>query len=143
MNILNFHNRLIENYRNYITSFLNIKDPGISQFVEEEIQNKKLWPEPLVQFNPTYQPGSALKKLTDEQILHPELEKISIGYELYKHQEEAIRLGSSGSEFIVTSGTGSGKSLTYMAIIFSYILTHIEQAKGDCGKRNPEIRIPK
>lgn len=130
MNILNFHNRLIENYRNYITSFLNIKDPGISQFVEKKIRNKKLWPEPLVQFNPTYQPGSSLKGLTDERVLHPELEKIFIGYELYKHQEEAIRLGTSGSEFIVTSGTGSGKSLTYMATIFSYVLNHKEQVEG-------------
>jgi len=130
MNILNFHNRLIENYRNYITSFLNIKDPGISKFVDEEIQNKKLWPDPLVQFNPTYESGNALKALTEEKVLHPELEKIFIGYELYKHQEEAIRLGTSGSEFIVTSGTGSGKSLTYMATIFSYILTYKEQVEG-------------
>lgn len=122
MNILKFHDKLIENYRNYITSFLNIKDPGIGQFVDQEIQNKKLWPDPLVQFNPTYQAGSALKILTQEKVLHPDLEKIFIGYELYKHQEEAIRLGAAGEEFIVTSGTGSGKSLTYMATIFSHIL---------------------
>jgi len=63
MNILKFHSSLIENYRNYITSFLNIKFPGISEFVDREIRNKKLWPEPLVQFNPTYLPGCKLKKL--------------------------------------------------------------------------------
>ena len=130
MNILNFHNRLIENYRNYITSFLNIKDPNISNYVEQEIQNKKLWPDPLVQFNPTYESGKAIKTLIKEKILHPELEKIFIGYELYKHQEEAIRLGTSGREFIVTSGTGSGKSLAYMATIFNYILNNKEQGVG-------------
>ncbi|MBE0653971.1 MAG: hypothetical protein IH594_09245, partial [Bacteroidales bacterium] len=105
MNILKFHNKLIDNYRNYITSFLNIKDPGINQFVDTEIQNKKLWPDPLIQFNPTYKPGSSLKNLTDEKVLNPDLGKIFIGYELYKHQEEAIRLGAAGKEFIVTSGT--------------------------------------
>jgi hypothetical protein len=26
---------------------LNIKDPGIDKFVDGEIHNKKLWPEPL------------------------------------------------------------------------------------------------
>jgi len=41
---------------------------------------------------------------------------------LYKHQEEAIRIGVSGKEFIVTSGTGSGKSLTFLATIFNHIL---------------------
>ncbi len=130
MNILKYHNRLIENYRNYITSFLNIKDPGISQFVDEEIQNKKLWPDPLVQFNPTYQKGNALKLLTDEKVLHSDLQKIFVGYELYKHQEEAIRLGATRNEFIVTSGTGSGKSLTYMATIFSHILNNQEAVRG-------------
>lgn len=130
MNILKFHNKLIDNYRNYITSFLNIKDPSISQFVDAEIQNKKLWPDPLVQFNPTYRPGSSLKNLTDEKVLHPDLGKIFIGYELYKHQEEAIRLGAAGIEFIVTSGTGSGKSLTYMATLFSHILNNKEEVKG-------------
>lgn len=124
MNILKFHNNLIENYKNYITSFLNIKFPGISEFVDREIQNKKLWPDPLVQFNPTYHPGCELKQLIDENILHRDLLKIFTGYELYKHQEDAIRLGAAGSEFIVTSGTGSGKSLTYMATIFSYVLNN-------------------
>ncbi|MFZ2341333.1 MAG: DEAD/DEAH box helicase [Bacteroidales bacterium] len=124
MNILKFHSNLIENYKNYISSFLNIKFPGISEFVDREIQNKKLWPDPLVQFNPTYHPGCELKQLIDENILHHELLKIFTGYELYKHQEDAIRLGAAGSEFIVTSGTGSGKSLTYMATIFSYVLNN-------------------
>lgn len=126
MNILKLHSSLIENYRNYITSFLNIKFPGISEFVDQEIRNKKLWPEPLVQFNPTYLPGCKLEKLTSEEVLNPELEKIFVGYELYKHQEDAIRLGASGSEFIVTSGTGSGKSLTFMASIFSHVLNNRE-----------------
>jgi superfamily II DNA/RNA helicase len=138
MNILKFHSKLIENYRNYIQSFLNIKDPEISKFVDTEIQNKKLWPDPLVQFNPTYQKGSTIEKLTEEKVLHPDLKKIFIDYkknkyieyELYKHQEEAIRLGAEGSEFIVTSGTGSGKSLTYMATIFSHILNVQDEVKG-------------
>jgi len=130
MNILKFHSKLIENYRDYIQSFLNIKDPEISQFVDTEIQNKKLWPDPLVQFNPTYEKGSALKKLTHEKVLHTGLNDIFIGYELYKHQEEAIRIGAEGKEFIVTSGTGSGKSLTYMATIFSHILNNQDSVRG-------------
>lgn len=122
MDILSFHNKLIENYKRYIQSFLNIKDPGIDKFVESEIHNKKLWPEPLVQFNPTFEKGRKLEKLVDEKLLHAELRNIFSGFELYKHQEEAIVLGANGKEFIVTSGTGSGKSLTYIATIFNHIL---------------------
>ena len=76
----------------------------------------------LIQFNPTFEKGRKLEKLVEDKILHPELGNIFSGFELYKHQEEAIVLGSKGKEFIVTSGTGSGKSLTCIATIFNHIL---------------------
>jgi ATP-dependent helicase YprA (DUF1998 family) len=122
MDILNFHKKLIDNYKTYIQSFLNIKDPAILELVDREISNKKLWPEPLVQFNPTFEKGRPLSALVNEGHLHSEIDKIFTGFSLYRHQEEAILLGANGSEFIVTSGTGSGKSLTYMATIFNHIL---------------------
>lgn len=122
MDILNFHKKLIDNYKTYIQSFLNIKDPTILEFVDSEIDNKKLWPEPLVQFNPTFERGRPLATLVGEGYLNGELDKIFSGYDLYKHQEEAILLGAKGKEFIVTSGTGSGKSLTFLATIFNHIL---------------------
>lgn len=122
MDILNFHKKLINNYKTYIQSFLNIKDPAILNFVDSEIGNKKLWPEPLVQFNPTFEKGRPLSALVKEGQLHSELDNIFRGFNLYRHQEEAILLGAQGREFVVTSGTGSGKSLTYIATIFNHIL---------------------
>ncbi len=122
MDILNFHKKLIENYKTYIQSFLNIKDPSILKFVDNEIGNKKLWPEPLVQFNPTFEKGRPLSTLVKEGHLHKEIDNIFEGFSLYRHQEEAILLGAKGKEFIVTSGTGSGKSLTYIATIFNHVL---------------------
>lgn len=122
MDILNFHKKLIDNYKSYIQSFLNIKDPSILKFVDNEIGNKKLWPEPLVQFNPTFEKGRQLSVLVKEGHLHAEIDNIFSGFSLYRHQEEAILLGATGNEFIVTSGTGSGKSLTYMATIFNNVL---------------------
>ena len=123
MDILNFHKKLINNYKTYIQSFLNIKDSIILNFVDTEISNKKLWPEPLVQFNPTFEKGRPLSSLVQEGHLHKELDNVFKGFNLYRHQEEAILLGAKGREFIVTSGTGSGKSLTYIAAIFNHVLS--------------------
>ncbi len=130
MNILEFHKKLIDNYKSYINSFLNVKDPQLLRFVEDELNNKKLWPDPLVQFNPTFEKGRTIQSLVDSGLLHRELQDIFNGYELYKHQEEAITLGATGKEFIVTSGTGSGKSLTYIATIFNHILRSTESLDG-------------
>lgn len=126
MNILSFHNRIIQNYKSYIQSFINIKEEAISRFVEKEIDEGKLWPEPLVQFNPTFETGRSMSELK----LHPELTRIFAKRPLYRHQEEAILLGISGQEFIVTSGTGSGKSLTYIATIFNHILNEGSATDG-------------
>ncbi|MBS1586704.1 MAG: DEAD/DEAH box helicase [Bacteroidetes bacterium] len=130
MNLINYHDKIISNYQSYIQSFLNIKDPEIIAFVDGEINNKKLWPEPLVQFNPTFENGNSISKLVEDGYLHPAIDLIFSGYKLYKHQEEAILLGSQEKEFIVTSGTGSGKSLTYMATIFNKVLKMGDLAKS-------------
>ncbi len=130
MNILKFHKQLIDNYKTYIQSFVNIKDKKISDFVENEISEKKLWPEPLVQFNPTFEKGRLLSDLVYEANLHPQLPQIFDGFELFKHQEEAILLGASDKEFVVTSGTGSGKSLTYIATVFNHVLHNHNSISG-------------
>lgn len=76
-----------------------------------------------MQFNPTFEKGRPLSSLVQEGHLHKELDNIFKGFNLYRHQEEAILLGAKGREFIVTSGTGSGKSLTYIAAIFNHVLS--------------------
>jgi ATP-dependent helicase YprA (DUF1998 family) len=46
------------------------------------------------------------------------LEHVFAGFQLFWHQEQALRLGSKRTSFVVTSGTGSGKSLTYLGTVF-------------------------
>lgn len=130
MDILAFHQSLIDKYKAYIKSFIYIKDKRLEQFVNEELENKRLWPEPLVQFNPTFQKGSSFEALESKLRLDPNLKEIFAGYQLHLHQEKALELGSSGREFVVTSGTGSGKSLTYISTIFNHILKNQAQSHG-------------
>src|SRR5437667_5192360 len=41
---------------------------------------------------------------------------------LYKHQEQAIALASHGESYVVTTGTGSGKSLCFFIPIVNAVL---------------------
>ncbi|MEM7010998.1 MAG: DEAD/DEAH box helicase [Verrucomicrobiota bacterium] len=81
-----------------------------------------LWPEPLIQFNPSYERDLSVSDLVSDGILVSELGQIFEGFELYTHQVEALRLGAKRKSFVVTSGTGSGKSLTYLGSVFDYLL---------------------
>ena len=126
MNVFQTHAGIIDDYATYIRSFLNIADPTIREVVEGELSQGKLWPEPLLQFNPSFERAGTVAELASTGTLHPDMADIFTGYALYRHQVEAIKLGTAGKDFIVTSGTGSGKSLTYIGSIFHHLLCHPE-----------------
>jgi len=124
MNVFHTHSRIVEDYATYIRSFLNIADPAIRGVVEGELEKGKLWPEPLLQFNPAFEMAGSVADLSRDGTLHRDIADIFKGYSLYRHQVEAIELGTAGKDFIVTSGTGSGKSLTYIGSIFHHLLSN-------------------
>jgi ATP-dependent helicase YprA (DUF1998 family) len=130
MNILSCHSQIVSDYESYIKSFLNIADEKIRTKVESELSKGKLWPDPLLQFNPSFELADKLETLTSKGLLHSSLKDFfPSGMRLFKHQVEAIQVGTSGRGFVVTSGTGSGKSLTYIGTIFHYLLSN-PNAKG-------------
>ena len=129
MNIFDTHKKIVDDYSDYIKSFIHISDPEIKLKVEESLSQGLLWPQPLLQFNPAYEMAGSIEEVIDSGLLHNDFQHIFKGYSLYRHQHEALKLGTDGSDFVVTSGTGSGKSLTYIGTIFNHLLANPE-AKG-------------
>lgn len=125
-NIFDLHNDILSDYKLYIDSFINIADDEILKKVREEFDSGNLYPDPLVQFNPSFESGGKVEDLVNEGILVKDFNNIFYdetgkSWSIYKHQTEAIKKGNEGRGFIVTSGTGSGKSLTYISTIFNYL----------------------
>jgi superfamily II DNA/RNA helicase len=121
MKAFDLHSSIIDDYKSYLQSFTNIKDERIKAEVDKAFKEGVFLPEPLIQFNPSFQPGESIEQLINDGVFHPDLKKIFGTFNLYKHQVEAVKKGVNGESFIVTSGTGSGKSLTYLASIFNHI----------------------
>lgn len=66
MNVFTTHRRIVRDYASYIGSFLNIADPAIREAVRRELEGGRLWPEPLLQFNPAFERQGSLEALTAE-----------------------------------------------------------------------------
>jgi len=130
MNIFKVHESIITQYSKYVSSFTDIQDDRINEEVTSYFDNHRLWPQPLIQFNPAYAKGDSIKDLCDSGVLNDEIHNVFKGYQLYKHQVDALKLGTSDKNFIVTSGTGSGKSLTYIGTIFNYLFNQSEKESG-------------
>ena len=133
MNIFHTHRRIVAEYKRYLESFIHVQDEVIAAYIQEALDAGRLFPDPLIQFNPSFAYGPSLAELVAEGLLHRTLDDIFRGYSLYQHQVDALRLGSVGKDFIVTSGTGSGKSLTYIGTIFDRILRAREDGSYRSG----------
>lgn len=129
MSIFTLSQALLQDYARYVQSFLHINDDRVRQFVEQAlVEEEKLWPPPLLQVNPHFELAESVADLCGQAKLHPLCAKIFYDDErnrstrLYRHQRNAIELGLKRQPFVVTSGTGSGKTLTYLIPIFDAIL---------------------
>lgn len=76
MDVFGIRNRLINDYASYIRSFIHLRDPIISEKVYESLTEGLLWPDPLIQLNPAFEPGEWIEELADGGVLHPECRKI-------------------------------------------------------------------
>jgi hypothetical protein len=77
--------------------------------------------------------GGKIGQLVAEGLLHPECERIfRVGKAadgapgkailLHKHQDDAIRIAKRREAYVLTTGTGSGKSLSYFIPIIDDVL---------------------
>ena len=132
MDVFDLRNRLVSDYQRYTRSFIKIRDPRISEFVDGILGAEGFWPEPLLQLNPTFRPGGTIDDLVELGILHRECSSIfRIGKSdtdhgkqllLHQHQREAILKAREGRSYVLTTGTGSGKSLAYIVPIVDHVL---------------------
>jgi ATP-dependent helicase YprA (DUF1998 family) len=132
MDVFKLRDRLIDEYQQYVSGFVAVKEADARQFVHQYFSSGRLWPEPLVQLNPSFEPGRSIEQLVQQGDLHPECATIfrgrgepnSDGREtrLHRHQDEAIAAAATGKSYVLTTGTGSGKSLSYFIPIVTSTL---------------------
>ncbi|MFS8779863.1 DEAD/DEAH box helicase [Synechococcus sp. W55.1] len=117
--IFDLHATVLDDYRDFVRSFFLIGDQRAQAFVNQALEEGiHLWPEPLIQLSPVYVPGPTVDELAEAGRIAQETARIfrfedGRPFRLYRHQEEAIEKALAGESFVVTSGTGSGKSLCY------------------------------
>lgn len=143
MDVFSLRDSVVGEYRAFATSFTTIHAPDIKDRVNAIHEGDRFWPEPLIQINPNYRRTTDVKKLVDAGVLHPKCAEIfgtdgGVPLSLYKHQEQAIALANDHQSYVVTTGTGSGKSLCFFIPVVSSILSARDK---DPGKRTRAIII--
>lgn len=131
MDVFGLRNSIIGRFDEYVKGFSVIQDDRLRTAVYNELDNGLLWPDPAVQINPAYKPGKNVVDLVKDGTLHPTCEKIfrfekSVAggkpLQLHQHQMDALAAAKRGEHYVVTTGTGSGKSITYIVPIVDHVL---------------------
>ena len=122
-----------EQYKSYIQTFQVFKNPEIRKFVEDGIDKRKmLWQEPVIQISKRFKAGEPVADLVTRGWLHKDCNKVYPGFIPYAHQQRSIEVvAHSNQNLVVTTGTGSGKSICFELPIVSYCLE--QAAKGVKG----------
>lgn len=132
MDVFSLREGVVGDYGSYVTSFLEIRDERIGEFVHQQLNEGALWPDPLLQLNPSFAPGPSIDDLVSEGLLHRDCLRIFADKEadgrvrsplrFHQHQVDAIRAAKRGDHYVLTTGTGSGKSLSYIVPIVDDVL---------------------
>jgi hypothetical protein len=87
MDVFGLRDRVIGDYSEYVQSFIRIKDDRIRAYVDEQLGRGRLWPDPLVQLNPSFEPGETVEELARRGVLHDECRRI------FRRNKNAAGLG--------------------------------------------------
>ena len=134
MDVFRVRDQLIGDYRDFTGSFVEIHDKRIAEHVTDRMANGYQWPDPWLSLNPNFALGGTVTELVQAGLLQPECERIFRLKEkeqdsqdgpvlrLHLHQREAIEAARTGDSYVLTTGTGSGKSLSYIIPIVDLVL---------------------
>ncbi|WP_331452414.1 protein kinase domain-containing protein [Streptomyces sp. SS162] len=148
MDVFGIHADLISEYESFTRSATVIRDARIAGFVEDDLAAKSQWPDPWLSLNPFFADGGQVTDLVRDGVLHPRCAEIfQAGKKetsprpdgrpltFHLHQRQAIEAAQAGDSYVLTTGTGSGKSLSYIVPIVDHVLKERQAAGRDAGGR--------
>ncbi|MEX3517742.1 DEAD/DEAH box helicase [Corynebacterium camporealensis] len=132
--------QITASYKRYLKTLLSPQDPRIAQAIGRRIDdNDSLFVGPILQLTPPFEPGHSPAELIDADLLHPDFSKFShkipLERPLYQHQENAFRKIQDGRNLVVSTGTGSGKTESFLVPILNDLLKESATTGLDSGVR--------
>lgn len=129
-------------YLRYLKTIKPFQDDELrAEFARAISEQDMLVKGPIVQIALPYQKEVSIQELVEEGLLSPLFRNLcskALPYErkLFTHQAVAIRKAIAGRNLVVSTGTGSGKTETFLIPVLNYLLR--EQEAGTLGQ--PGVR---
>ena len=163
---INSFEKIKQDYIRYFNTAYHVKYPEIQKEIDDLLLTDKVltripFIEPLPEYEPFTRNGNALTfaelsredlGLTDKEITQNQWNKFKelayIGlfnknFTIYKHQAEMLKSALKGANCVITSGTGSGKTESFLLPIFATIVKEMDKWNHTCGHYSKDSLIDK
>ncbi len=126
MKAFDFDHRLVESYARFSRSFSTIRADDLRSEIDRQYDNGRFWPDALLSINPRYLQGPT----ADDLVAWGDLDQATgqifrfgqTPLRFHRHQAQAIAKARARQSFVVTTGTGSGKSLCFFVPVVDAIV---------------------
>ena len=124
-NLINLAAEIEKRYRQYLQTTFFFKDAEFRKSFSDALNTGHLSKGPYLETTSIFQkgetPNTLFSKLVGSNVEEAFLDAINGDRELYLHQEEAIKKVSRGDNIIVATGTGSGKTESFLMPILLHL----------------------
>ncbi|MBD9560649.1 DEAD/DEAH box helicase [Ensifer sp. ENS03] len=126
MRAFEFGHRLVDSYARFSRSFSTIRSDDLKTEIDRQYDAGRFWPDALLSLNPRYLEGPTVDDLVASGDLDEATGKIfrfgETPLRFHRHQAQSIAKARGGHSYVVTTGTGSGKSLCFFVPVVDSIV---------------------
>ncbi|MEE8817202.1 MAG: DEAD/DEAH box helicase [Lachnospiraceae bacterium] len=129
---------ITDTYKRYLRTIFQIADEDYARQFDQELERKDILAKgPYLDAVDAFEKGKSLNQLIAEGVVPRSLQKLDFPMDrpLYRHQENAIRKCRAGNNVVVSTGTGSGKTESFLMPVLSELA-----AEDEAGRLTPGIR---
>lgn len=120
---------ITEKYYRYLKTSFNIGKPYAAEFEHLLKSENSLAKGPFLDVTDSFKGGFCIKDLIEEGLLPKSFSRINMNQTrpLYLHQEKALRkVAEEGRNLVVSTGTGSGKTESFMLPVLRHLVNEVE-----------------
>ncbi len=127
-----------EKYMRYLRTIFSIKDPIYQKQLDTLLKDGRQFANgPYLEVTDSFEKGSSIEDLISQGVLPKGFHRLNINLTrpLYRHQQRSIDQVLSGKNVVVSTGTGSGKTESFLLPLLSSIIREHESGTLDPGVR--------
>jgi len=130
---------IVDFYKRYLLTTFQTNNENYNKQLEQHLSEPNAIAKgPFISLTDAFEKGKSILELIEEGELaksFAKVAKLKPERTLYKHQEQALRKANKGKNLIVTTGTGSGKTESFLIPVINKLLKEEENGTLDAGVR--------